>query len=136
MEKSRKEIKAYLLEYLVLLREEELTQREINRLRSRLDLKSPAITGMPRPAKSYTTEDFIADAEDLFTYLEDLKDDQVRSYTKIRKSIAAVDNPTYRELLTLRYLLGLDLRAVAAEMGYSYSRIRQLHGNALEAVKS
>ena len=43
-----------------------------------------------------------------------------------------MDNAAYSELLYLRYVGGETLESAASIMGYSYDRVRHMHGEALE----
>ena len=53
----------------------------------------------------------------------------------IREAIDAVEDARYRELLELRYIVGMRWEKIAVEMNYSYDRVRHMHGRALQAVK-
>lgn len=50
-------------------------------------------------------------------------------------AISAVDNPTYRQLLQLRYIEFCKWERIAEVMGYSRKHIGRLHCGALDSVK-
>ncbi len=54
---------------------------------------------------------------------------------EIEQTIAAVENPVYRLILTLKYINCHELKQVAEEMNYSYKQICRLHGEALFQIK-
>ena len=58
-------------------------------------------------------------------YLVDLKH-------KIINQIQSLDNRNYAEILYKRYIEFKRLELIAVELGYSYNRIRHLHGEALK----
>ena len=66
-------------------------------------------------------------------------DADIRRYTELHREIAAVidsvPDARYAELLTLRYLCGETWERIAVGMNYSYRRVLQLHGFALQAVE-
>lgn len=53
----------------------------------------------------------------------------------IVKAIEMLEQESYRELLTLRYLLGWTWERIAEQMHYSYRHVTRLHGCALKAMQ-
>lgn len=53
----------------------------------------------------------------------------------IIKAIHALENIRYVQILHKRYVEYKSLHTIAAEMKYSYSRIKHLHGDALQAFE-
>ena len=54
---------------------------------------------------------------------------------EIEGTISKVDDSTFIQLLTLRYVNGHTFEKIAFEMNYCYMQICRLHGKALEAVE-
>ena len=55
---------------------------------------------------------------------------------KIINQIQSLDNRNYAEILYKRYIEFKKLELIAVEMGYSYNRIKHLHGYALKEFES
>ena len=107
---------------------------EIMRLRSRLEKATAQLTGMPRGGQSDWTERDVK----LLEYEARLKaeaSELIRIKVQIRDAIDAVEDKRYRELLEMRYIMGMRWERIAVEMNYSYERIRHMHGEALQCVK-
>lgn len=54
---------------------------------------------------------------------------------KIINEIQSMDNPVYINILYKRYVQYKSLEEIAVEMSYSYTRLRHLHGRALQGFK-
>lgn len=52
---------------------------------------------------------------------------------RIVNEIQSLDNPTYIELLYMRYVNYMRLEEIAVDMHYSFDRTRHIHGAALQA---
>lgn len=57
-----------------------------------------------------------------------------KTYWEISAAIDTVENPTYRELLSLRYLSLKTWEEIAVEMHYAYRHVTRMHGEALQQV--
>ena len=55
--------------------------------------------------------------------------------TEVTDAISAVDNPTYRQLLQLRYIEFCKWERIAEIMNYSHRQIFRLHYKALDSIK-
>lgn len=55
---------------------------------------------------------------------------------KIINEIQSMDNPIYINILYKRYVQYKSLEEIAVEMSYSYTRLRHLHGRALQGFKN
>ena len=53
---------------------------------------------------------------------------------EIESTIAKVEDPVLRQILTLRYINGNTFENIAEKMFYTYKWVCVLHGNALNAV--
>ena len=64
---------------------------------------------------------------------------QVDEYVDLKNTITleinSLENSTYSLLLIKRYILNKSLFDISEEMFYTYSRIRHMHGEALEAFR-
>lgn len=54
---------------------------------------------------------------------------------KIINEIQSLDSPVYIDILYKRYVEYKTLEEIAVEMSYSYTRLRHLHGRALQGFK-
>ena len=52
----------------------------------------------------------------------------------VQNVINSVSNPTYRQVLTYRYINGYTWKQIAVKMNYTYRNITRLHGKALRNV--
>lgn len=52
----------------------------------------------------------------------------------VSERLDAIKNP-YRELLRKKYIEDLSLERIACDMGYSYDRMKHMHGEALEVYR-
>ena len=81
--------------------------------------------------------DRLADYMDRLTKAEErsirLSEQYYAAYTKIRDQIDEIQPEIYGDILHARYIRGLKLWQIADEMGYSFDRMRHLHGMALAA---
>ncbi len=75
--------------------------------------------------------DIVAKALDLKQQLDGDIDRLIDVKREIRAAIAAVENPTYRQLLEMRYLCGWSWQRVADEMHYSREAVCRIHKKAL-----
>lgn len=87
------------------------------------------------PDGSAPFEKTVARIISLEAELDDLIDEFVATRTKITREIHGLDNMLYVRLLYKRYVEYKSLELIAAEMYYSYDRIRHLHGYALRAFE-
>ncbi len=75
---------------------------------------------------------------DRYVELEDLIDARINALIDIKREIVAavsqVPNSQYRALLIERYTEFWPWERIAADMGYSFRRVTQLHGAALRAL--
>lgn len=54
---------------------------------------------------------------------------------KIILEISEMSNPRFSDLLYQRYVEGRSLEQIAVKMAYSYSRVKHMHGIALQAFQ-
>ena len=124
------QVKALELRYKTRLNEIDRMRAELAPIRG---LTYDNVHVQSSPQKSTQTElaiDRIVDAEaELVREIGEAHDKRMH----IVRQIEAVEDVRYRELLILKYVDGLTLRAIGAKMGYSYEWVRKAHRQALRA---
>lgn len=133
MDQKRQQVRTYLSQYRRLQHEEEQLLEQIDRLRQRIDLSSPAITGMPKGTSYYGTAEYVADLMELQEELDASILAAVVTYSEIIRKIDQMEDPLHRLILRGKYLAGQTLSEIADQAGYSVPRIQHLHGEALDA---
>lgn len=71
---------------------------------------------------------------DLDREIDSLIDEYAEKKQEIIRAIESIENPNYYDLLFKVYIEHKFLHEAAAEMHYSYTRIRHMHKEALNAV--
>lgn len=71
---------------------------------------------------------------DLDREIDSLIDEYAEKKQEIIRTIESIENPNYYDLLFKVYIEHKFLHEAAAEMHYSYTRIRHMHKEALGAV--
>ena len=116
-------------------------------LRSKLEYKSPSLDGVGNRSKHKSRDEAIATVIEYEQQAEQLRTAGILKYKEIDEAIHAVENPTYRRILELRYLSGLEFvdkydengellhKGIASIMGYSVKHTGYLHGQALRQIK-
>lgn len=127
-------------EYLRQLRTAEIKieqkEEELERLKSSLESIS---TGTDSERVQTTPRDKVSEdvpqMVDLKREIEsDIKELLILK-NKIINEIQSMDNPVYINILYKRYVQYKSLEEIAVEMSYSYTRLRHLHGRALQGFK-
>lgn len=95
---------------------------------------SPKLTGMPGSGQRGASK-VEAAAVGMVDILSSLQE-QIEKYARIIREaenlIARIPQPKYRQLLTLRYLVGLSWPSISDEMGYrDRNSVYRAHGYAL-----
>lgn len=122
-----------LEKYLHLKAEAEQLKEEVNKLKASLESpRSIVIDGMPR-SKSGTnrTDEMIGKYLTLQESLSLKWQMVVRAHIRIEDALDRLDDVTSRMILRYRYIEGLTWASIATKMGYSESRIYDLHKIAL-----
>ena len=94
-------------------------------------VRSPNLSGMPRGSTPITTEDLIADKEELEQRLNRLKVKTRKLKSDILSEIDALEDDRYIEILEAHFIDGLTLESIADNMGYTERYIYQLYKKAL-----
>ena len=130
--KANEEKKAFLRRYRVLLRREKEIQTEIEAVRSRYTGQAIQYSDMPKAFNSERDlSDYAAAVGLLLDTLEEIQKDIIVQHNLISESIEAMEDENEKELLRLRYLLGLTWEDVAYHMCYHIRWVHELHGRAL-----
>lgn len=127
-------------EYLRQLRTAEIKieqkEEELERLKASLESIS---TGTDSERVQTTPRDRISEE---VTHIVDLEEEinedlgaLLMLRNKIINEIHSMDNPVYIDILYKRYVQYKSLEEIAVEMSYSYTRLRHLHGRALQGFK-
>lgn len=127
-------------EYLRQLRTAEIKieqkEEELERLKSSLESISTGTDGerVQTTPRDKVSED-VPQMVDLKREIEsDIKELLILK-NKIINEIQSMDNPVYINILYKRYVQYKSLEEIAVEMSYSYTRLRHLHGRALQGFK-
>lgn len=81
------------------------------------------------------TEDAIVKYIDYIKKIENKIDERYDVKREIFEAISKVDNPTYRTLLTLRYLQFMTWEKIAEEMHIDGRHVYKLHNKALYVIR-
>ena len=96
------------------------------------EIKQDRVLTSIRPDKQ---EKLVVEQVDLEEELQRLMYEEAVLIIKIGRQIDELDNPTYSRILHLRYEEHLSLCDIAEKLGYSYDRMRHIHGIALLTFK-
>lgn len=131
-----REKKQWLLRYSELMREIERESETARFWRDKANLLSGPrfeITGVKSTHKEGTA-DYIVKFLDLANECERLANDAEKSKDEIVSAINELENPDHRQVLTMRYIDGLEFIEIAQELGYSLDWVWRLHRAALKKV--
>ena len=127
-------------EYLRQLRTAEIKieqkEEELERLKSSLESIS---TGTDSERVQTTPRDKVSEDVPQMVDLKREIESDIKALlilkNKIINEIQSMDNPVYIDILYKRYVQYKSLEEIAVEMSYSYTRLRHLHGRALQGFK-
>ena len=127
--------KEYLSEYLKAKRKEQRILDQIQQLR--MDKMFPGIqySDMPGGSNMSDLSDFMVKMEELMDELKQDRLEAVNEYTKIYRDIRLVEDEREQEVLTYRYLEGMDWDNVCGMMEKKWSRVHEIHARALKNFK-
>ena len=78
---------------------------------------------------------FVEKLSDLESSLQELEKSYTDQYTKVENLIKKINDARLEEILTLRYLVGLNPRDIAKSMGYAESWVHKLHRDAIKDLE-
>ena len=126
--------KEYLSRYCSAKKEIECKREEIRQLEAMAEYSSPGM----RRGSGGSASDKVGRLAAKIADEKRLLEEQVAELMALREEIKAVidrvENTTFRQLLTLRYINGYTFERVAEEMFYTYKWVYVLHGRALGEV--
>ena len=108
---------------------------DIARMRARMEKATAQLTGMPRGGSGGDWTDVSIRVLEYEASVKAEIAELCRVKQMIRETIDAVEDARYRELLELRYIVGMRWERIAVEMNYEYGWIRHMHGEALKLVR-
>lgn len=129
--------KEYMKMAKTLLRRINRKYREADSIREQLSApKSPSFSDMPKTASPQhnSMEIGIAKIMELENEAAIAEKELETLKSVFRTEISKMDNPEYRDILTKRYLEFKYWNIIAAEMGYSESHTKRLHGIAVKKL--
>lgn len=131
-------IKEYLLEVRHLDSTINRKLEELEKLRSLAEKVTTTYSDMPSAMSSSTskTEDIVVKIIDLSNEINEDIDRLVDMKVEVRQRIERIENPEYRNILSLRYLCQKTFEAIAVDTGYTYQWICVLHGRALKELQN
>jgi hypothetical protein len=129
--------KMYLQRYRISKQREQELLDELNTLEGRFILPSKVIDDMPHGgAGDQDLSEFAAQYDAIYRKLKEQYRKSIRIYEQISDAIEAMEGGEgLKTLLRYRYISGYSWEQVAVNMHYSYRRVTQLHGLALEAFR-
>lgn len=127
--------KEYLRQYINAKNRFKSISDEMIEIRSEATRITPVISDMP---SGYHVNDKIAlSIEKLDECAKKLEEEAKRmqkAMDDVQNVINSISNPTYRQVLTYRYINGYTWEQIAVKMNYTYRNITRLHGKALRNV--
>lgn len=128
--------KEYLRQYINAKNRFKAISDEMIEIRSEATRITPVISDMP--SGSHANDKIalsIEKLEDCAEKLEKQADRMQEAMDDVQNVINSISNPTYRQVLTYRYINGYTWEQIAVVMNYSYVHICRLHGYALKVAK-
>lgn len=126
----------YLKKYILLEREIDRKENEVEKWRSRLENVTASYSSQPLGGGSIygKTPDIIARIVDLEQEISEEIDRAIDIRGTIEQAIKAVEDDTLRVLLQHRYIDGKPWERIAADMHYSWQHTHRLHSKALSKI--
>ena len=130
MENEKK--KEYLRSYRKSLRRENEILEEIQKLRADKMFPSVSYDGMPSGSSHSDLSDYAVLIDEQIELLKKERLERAKKRKGIEERIRAIHDDDEQSVLRMRYIMGMKWEEVADEIGYTYRRVTQIHGNALE----
>ena len=124
--------KEYLRSYQKALRREQDILEEIQQLRMDKMFPSLVSDGMPRGSSQSDLSDYAVRWDEMMERLKEERAEKMKLMDEIDKRIRAMKDEDEQRVLRLRYIKGLKWEEVADEMGYSWRKVHNVHGDALK----
>ena len=131
IQEENEQKKEYLKSYRRAIKREQDILDEIQRLRLDKMFPSAVNDGMPHGSSYSDLSDYAAILNEQIDLLKEERLEKVRCYQKIEKQISQMENEDEKEVLRLRYILGMKWEEVSVKMNYSWKWVHKIHGRAL-----
>jgi len=127
--------KEYLKSYGRAKRREKRIMDEIQRLR--MDKMFPSVINddMPHGTNVSDLSDYIVRVETEIEKLKRERLEKIKLYSEIEGRINTMQDDDEKEILRLKYMVGLSWEEVAVSMGFTYRHTTRKHGQALKNFK-
>lgn len=133
---TNQEKKGILCQYRNLQREIWVKLQEIEQLKSLAEKITPSYSMAPNGTSGGNRiESAVEKIEKIEKEISEKISILSEEKNKIGNIISSVENPTYRAVLTQRYILGRTWDRIAVDMHYSRMQICRIHGYALGNIK-
>lgn len=132
---TKDELKQKLKSAWLLHKQIEEHLAELQELRSFACKITPVYSLVPGGSScGQKLENNIAKIADIETLLQDETDKFLKSLQEVRELIKLIDDPMQRLIMQKRYLNYQKWEVIAADLGYSWRRVHQLHGEGLKNI--
>lgn len=131
LQKENEEKKEYLRSYQCLVRRAKILEEEIQELRLSKMFPSMQYDDMPHGNNNNDLSAYMAILDEKVTELTNIRYSKINRYMEITKQVESMENENEKNLLTLRYLRGLQWESICINMGYSWKQIHRYHSKAL-----
>ena len=133
---TNQEKKAALSRYLNVQKEIWVKLQEIEQLKSLAEKVTPIYSFTPNgTSDGNRIEASIEKIEKVEKEVAEKINLLIEERKKIYDMVSSIQNPTYREVLIQRYILGKTWERIAVDMCYSYMQIYRIHGKAIQELK-
>ena len=131
-EKKKIFLKSYLRDKQAVRRiEEQLAELRLSKLSPGMSMGD----GMPHGSDMRDLSDYAAKVDELERELIQARYDRIQSFRKVQAAIEEIEDETEKDLLTYRYLKGMQWERIAVAMGYSWKHVHRIHAAALKNLK-
>lgn len=135
LQKENEEKKEYLKSYQGLLKRAKILKAEIEELRSSKMFPSMSYDDTPHGSNNNDLSSYMAVLDDKITELTNLRYNKINRYMEITTQVEMMEDETEKNLLTLRYLRGIEWEKVCVYMNYEWAQIHRIHSRALKNFK-
>lgn len=132
---TKDELKQKLKSAWLLHKQIEEHLAELQELRSFACKITPVYSLVPGGSScGQKLENNIAKIADMEVLLQDETDEFLKSLREVRELIKLINDPIQRLIMQKRYLNYQKWEVIAADLGYSWRRVHQLHGEGLKKI--
>ena len=132
----KKKKQQYMWEYRNRKRKVDRLNSQIESLRESVAYTTTIVDGMPKSAGAKDNlPDYVTDHKKLAEELKAEEDLMKEAFSRIAKSIEALDCDNEKDVLNFRYIVGKEPPEIAKAMNYSVRWVWKIHKRAFEKVK-